>query len=344
MSFQHDFLNLPLNSEPVHLWIKAFGHENQLGSNPDEVLFEGKLRSIREVSSEIFDAKKGKISSDWRYDHRGFTKTSYIKFSQLTPTHQYEADGSHYFVVKSKEKGFWGSGRHCYMELIDAHGQGFNFGLCGPTSFPFHGTQGAIVSPDPKVASTGFERSTKIQITQEVFDKVLARINHDKKNGHEYFHLIKNNCSKYVSTISKEELGITMNNKEYLSQVLGRRIFRLVNFKPGHKLSKVLYVIAGIARAVLAPFYALCWLVTGSCFDDKKGKLAKAKQFKNKLQRPFIKSAWKVCKKFFSCDAVKIATGWKISLWQDKIKEKFSDRIITLEEARSVAVEKHTVI
>jgi hypothetical protein len=103
-------------------------------------------------------------------------------------------------------------------------------------------------------------------------------------------------------------------------------------------------VIAGIVRAALAPLYALVWLVSGACFDDKKGKIAKAKQFSHLTNGSFLKNAWKTCKKLVSCDAIKIATGWKISLWQDKVKEKFQDRVITLEEARTIAVNAHTVI
>lgn len=334
MSIETKFLNASLNGEPVKRWIACFGHGSS-DATPSEVMVEGSLRPIADIAKEIFHEKTKKISSCWRYDHRGFVKTSYIKFTQLTPTHRHDGDGNYYFVVKSKQKGFCGLGRHCYMELINSNGDGYSVGLCGPTTFPLKGTRGAIVSPDPKEASTGYERQTKIQIPQVVFEQTMHRINSDKLEGKEYFHLIKNNCSKYVSTICEQELGIKMDNEEFISQALTRVFFRALRIKPGQRFLKFVNVVAAFVRALFAPLYSLVWLSTGAWYSDKKGRLAKFQQAQKKGCDSIFKKLGSGFKKFFSCNYLKIATGWKISAWQDRIKATCPHVVITLEEARN---------
>ena len=337
MTIQSNFLKARLNHEPVSSWISAYKHEIK----GDQVMVNGIYTPIADIAKQILEEKKGKISSKWRYDHRGFVNESYIKFKELTPTHQYNPDDRFYVVIKSKERGFMGFSRHCYLELINGKGEGFSVGLVGSTSFPFNGTLGAIVSPDTKVASSGYERSTKIIVTEEMFNKVLHRVNKDKEEGKEYFHLLQHNCSKFVSNLCRDELDIKIDNHEFISQVATRGLFNFLRIKPSETALKVLHVAAVIARIALAPLYALLYLGSGAFFDDKKGKEARQKQFSTKEVKSLTKQFFKSIYDFFSCKNLKIATGWKISVWQDRVKDKFKEDAVTLEQARLILVPTH---
>jgi hypothetical protein len=337
MTIQSNFLQARLNHEPVSSWISAYKHEIK----EDQVMVNGKYTPIEDIAKQILEEKKGKISSKWRYDHRGFVNESYIKFKELTPTHQHTPDDRFYVVIKSKERGFMGFSRHCYLELINNKGEGFSVGLVGSTSFPFNGTLGAIVSPDTKVASSGYERSTKIIVTEEIFNNVFRRITNDKKEGKEYFHLLQHNCSKFVSNLCRDELDIKIDNHEFISQVATRGFLNFLRIKPSETALKVLHVAAVIARIALAPLYALLYLGSGAFFDDKKGKEARQKQFKVDDAKPFIQKFFRPIYNFFSCKNLKIATGWKVSVWQDRVKEKFNEEAVTLEQARLILVPTH---
>ncbi len=322
-----NLLSLQINGNSVKDWMNHYGHEVVDG----QIKVNGQIRKIEDVAQQIINPKTHKISSDWRYDSEGLHDISFIKFQQLVPTNSHIPDGKNYLVIKTKEKGFFGLSRHTYMELISSSGNGFEVGFCGPTVFPFVGTRGAIVSPDPKEAASGFERKVFIEINDEQFNRVFKRIESDKQNGHEYFHIFKNNCSCFVTRICKEELGLKINNQEFLSQAFARKILKFLHIKPSSLTLKVINGVAKVIRVLLSPVYALIWLISGSPFDDKLGKKIKQIQFPNS-QLSFKESL----KKFFESDYLRPFTGWKISAWQDKVKEIFKSDHVTLEQAMNI--------
>jgi hypothetical protein len=278
------------------------------------------------------------LSSDWRYDKDGFTKKSFIKFRKLTPTHQRDnPDRHHYFVLKTKETGFLGLSRHCYMELIDADGNGYSFGLCGPVSYPFCGKKGAITSPDPKEATKGIERRTCIIIPEETFQVIKTTVELDKQNGEEYFHLFNHNCSTYTAHVAERHLGLKIDNREFISQSLMRNTFERINFHPGQTVLKIIHIVGVIFRAVLSPFYLLLWLLTGAPFDTEIGKQTRLKQSyiqKVSLFQQTKDTFWS----FIFADYFKLSTGWKMSVWQNRVNLEYQHNTITLAQAQNISV------
>jgi hypothetical protein len=319
-------LLMNFNGNTVKDWIKSYNHEG----DDTQVMLEGKLTPINDVFDQVINKDTNKISSNWRYDYRGFTNTSFIKFKQLTKTHQREADGNFYFVIKSKEKRIAGISKHIYMELIDNQGNGYSVGLCGSMAYPFFGRRGAIVSPDPKEASNEGERKTYIQLTDEQFSKLKQRIENEKAEGNEYFHVIKRNCSKFVSSICSQELGISMNNKEFLSQALARKIFAKLNITPSEKILEIFEIVAKVFRVALFPFYGLVYLALLAPFDSNAAKSIKNKGIDE--SKGFIEKI----KSIINGDFIKPYSAWKVANWQDHVISKFGTNRVTLEQAREI--------
>jgi hypothetical protein len=322
-----NLLSLQLNGNSINDWMSHYGHKLENG----QIKVNGELTSIEEAALKVLNSDTKKISSNWRYDHEGLSEKSFIKFRELSPTNKHASDGKNYLVIKTKEKGFLGMSRHTYMELIDTNGNGYEVGFCGPTAYPFFGTRGAIVSPDPKEASSGKERKIYVEITDEQFENLHKRITTDKQEGHEYFQLFQNNCSRFVTRICKEHLGLKINNKEFFSQAITRKALQYLNIKPSNLSLKVLNIAAKVLRVLLSPVLGLVWILSGAAFDNKLGKDIKEKQFPN--QPSGVKE---VVKRFFKSEYIKPFTGWKISVWQDKVKETFGSDHVTLEQAKSI--------
>jgi hypothetical protein len=319
-------LSMNFNGNTVKDWIKSYNHQ----VNDNQVMLEGVLTPIDKVFDRVINKDTNKISSNWRYDYRGFTNTSFIKFKELTKTHQHEADGNFYFVIKSKEKRIAGISKHIYMELIDNQGDGYSVGLCGSMAFPFYGRRGAIVSPDPKEASNEGERKTYIKLTQEQFLKLKKRIEKEKAEGNEYFHVIKRNCSKFVSSICNQELGIKMNNKEFLSQALARKIFAKLNITPSEKTLKIFEKVAKVFRVALFPLYGLIYLALLAPFDSNAAKSIKTKGIDE--SKGFIENF----KSIINGDFIKPYSAWKVANWQDHVLSKFGTNKISLEQAQEI--------
>lgn len=322
-----NLLSLHLNGNSIIDWMGHYGHKLENG----QIRVNGQLKSIEEAASKVLISNTNKISSNWRYDHKGLSEISFVKFKELSPTNKHAPDGNNYLVIKTKEKGFLGMSRHTYMELIDTDGNGYEVGFCGPTAYPLFGTRGAIVSPDPKEASSGKERKIYVEITNEQFANIHKCITTDKQQGHEYFQIFQNNCSSFVTRICKKQLGLEINNKEFFSQAVTRKILNCFNIKPSRLILKVLNVAANVLRVLLSPFLGLIWIISGAAFDNKIGKDIKKKQFPN--QPIGVKE---VIKKFFRSEYIKPFTGWKISVWQDKVKEAFGSDHVTLEQAKTI--------
>lgn len=333
------FMNLKICGEPVSHWKKSYSHEDRQDAEKNKlILCDGEYERYDTVFAKVFDAKQKKLSSEWRYDRDGFAKKSFIKFRELTPTHHREnPERLYYFVIKTKEAGFLGLSRHCYMELIDAEGNGFSYGLCGSDSYPFCGKKGAIVSPDPREATKGIERRTRIIINEDKFAEIKATIQADKEYGYEYFHFFNHNCSTYTAHVAERHLGLKIDNREFISQSLMRNMFERINFHPGQTVLKIIHIVGVIFRAVLSPFYLLLWLLTGAPFDTEIGKQTRLKQSyipKVSLFQQTKDMFWS----FINADYFKLSTGWKMSVWQNRVNLQYQDNTITLDQAQNISV------
>jgi hypothetical protein len=314
-----DLLSMNLSGFPVKNWMQSYGHEIHDG----KILFDGSLTPVKDVFDQV--VVNGKISSNYRYDKDGFnSKVSYVRFKELVPTHQRQEDGKFYLVVKSTE--------HIFMELIDDKGRGYSLGLCGPFTLPLFGKRGAIVSPDPAEASLEDIKETHIELTKDEFEKVKTRINKEKQSGNEYFHLLNRNCSKFVASICKEELNIKMNNKEFFSQALARKIFQTFNISPSEKFLKVLAKIATVFRAILSPIIGFIYLLFGVPFDSKEAKSMKQRSV-DAPKQGFIDKIKCVA----SGECFKFCSAWKVMNWQDRVVVKHGSNKITSDQARKIS-------
>ena len=314
-----DLLSMKINNNPVINWMQSYGHELTEG----RIKFNGVLTPVQDVYHQV--VTNGKISSNCRYDKDGLnSQVSYVKFKELVPTHQREVDGKFYLVVKSTE--------HIFMELIDNQGRGYSLGLCGPVSLPLTGKQGAILSPDPAEASTEEIKKTYIELTQAEFEKVMARVNTEKKERKEYFHLLNRNCSNFVSTICEEELNIKINNKEFFSQALARKIFQRLNITPSEKSLKILAKIAKVFRAILFPVYSFIYLLFGVPFDTVTIKEIKKRSI-NETKKGFIDKITSI----LDGECFKFCSAWKVMNWQDRVEVRHGSNHVTSDQARQIS-------
>lgn len=339
-----DIYDLKLCGESLKNWQNAYGHAVSYSQDGKiRVLCEGRYQVWDDIKDQLIDQrKKERISSEWRYDARGLSKISYVKFKELQSTiTRTNPNGHCYMVIKTKAAGFLGLSRHTYAELIDQSGTGYQFGMCGPTTYPLNGTKGAIVSPDPKEATVGQERRTKIIIPKEKFDQILAQVNLDKQNGWEYFHLFDNNCSNYVLNLCKEHLDLDINTKEFISQAAFRSMFSAIGIKPSLKVLQFLHALQISTTYYFSPFLYFIWFISGAAFDNDLGKRAKSskpevadsKIAKNRLLNE-VEKIEHFMEKLLQGSYLKIATGWKLSVWQDNLKKLYGSDEVTLDQAR----------
>lgn len=345
----NEIYSLKLCGEPLKNWQDAFGHNISITQEGElKVFSEGRYQNWNELKPKIIDPKKsGRISSNWRYDQHGLSPISYIKFKELVPsmTH-HNSNGQCYLEIKTKETGFMGLSRHTYAELIDADGKGYKFGMCGPTSFPFYGTKGSIVSPDPKEATKGKERKIRIIISKDQLDMLIERVTQDKLHGKEYFHLINQNCGRYITKLCEEILDLYINHEEYASEALFRQFLSFVKLKPSQNVLFILNVLLNSLTSSLAPISGILWLLLGFAFDDARG--AKAKLFepinlpKNRFER--LKHLHEKLEEMASGRCFKVVSGWKLSVWQDNLIKLYGSNEISLQQARSYRLDDNIAI
>ena len=143
------------NGSPISIWAAHYGH-TWVGQEKvrwgarlvaiDKVLVNGKELSIQspewqEVSKRIFLGKKG-ISSDWRYDRKGFHEVPLIKWKKLKSTHKRDGTGLCFFEVVTAQLGPVGASRHAFMRLENEGGYVTSIGFGGSVSYPFSWRRG----------------------------------------------------------------------------------------------------------------------------------------------------------------------------------------------------------
>jgi hypothetical protein len=312
-------------------WQKAFDHK--------EILFDGKPIGETPLPKELSAMiASGRIGGKWRYDGiNGLHQTSYRDWEILTPTHSHpdlkNTADLNYVAIKTKEIGLLGSSRHVWMELISSEGEGYSVGLCGSTKFPYNAKEGKLISPDPKEAAAGKERKVLIELTTEQFNRLKGRIETDKREKKEYFHIFYHNCSRYTVKVLDEELGVKINNKEFFTQALFRKFLEKTHLKVPQPVLKVISYVANFFRFALSGLYHLVYLCTGAWHTSKKLRPLEAKCLNPEQSPKGIKSFFK---HLFLLDHMRVCTGWKVSVWQDAIKNKFGSRSITIEEANKI--------
>lgn len=314
-----------------HDWVSSYETTRQ-------VLVEGELKKWDEVAKDIL--KQGKLSSDWRYDYLGFRRVSPYKWKKLEPVDKQVATGLSGIEVITRELGPWGSSRHCYMRLINKEGDVYSVGFCGPTSLPFAWQRGTLMSPDPKEALNKGERVTHITIDEAKYNEIFARIESDKRQKKEAFHLLYRNCSTYTTEILAKHLDIELNNREFVTDALQRSLFQRMGIPslPNFIKSMVSTTLIGL-RYLFSSVLALGCLCVGASFVKTKKIHQEAFEatFGEKRSRETQFERFKAfARNALALEFVKPYTGWRVSIWQDKIHKKFGSNQVTIQQARSV--------
>ena len=101
---------------------------------------------------------------------------------------------------------------------------------------------------------------TRIQITREQYNALKQRIEHDKAEEKEAFHIFHRNCSA-CGKILKDILEVEVNNREYREQVILRKVLYKLHVKSVNKTAvKILHYVACVIRFLIAPFWLLVWV------------------------------------------------------------------------------------
>lgn len=129
------------------------------------------------------------------------------------------------------------TGDHAFFVLKDDQGNCYSDGKFGPTMSSwglndyltaFARKTGKTRTPDwyslyPK--DSHFFKTFSIELTKEQFEKVMQRFQKEKATGGSEFSLLKMNCTSFVLSVLKEELGIEMEAPMRAPTWMFRHIF-----------------------------------------------------------------------------------------------------------------------
>ena len=113
---------------------------------------------------------------------------------------------------------------------------------------------------------------------------------------------------------------------------------RFFNRSPGRLALKIAHVFAAVIRGFLAPLLLPIWILTGAPFETQKAKEARIRQF-GEQPMTFWQKVSKNLDDALRCNYLKVATVWKLGVWQDKVNLEYQTNEITLEQARQIKLE-----
>lgn len=299
-------------------------HFKMTGNHEPMIPLNGKMTPWSDARREIFGGKLIKemiLPIDWRFDSEGITHKSVSKWVHLEPCgKEANHDGKSYVEVMSTKDGL----NHCWIRIIDSKGRVYSAGLCGIIrSFGFcRGDKGKINSPDHREFLPN-KRITRILIIEDEFKKLKNKIETDQNTKNLYFNLLTRNCSAWVCEVLKE-ININVDNREFPSQILLRKVFHKLKVNPPEKLLKVIGAIALIARMILGTILAV---LGGAWYEDSKvEKLEKkyGRKWKTKPKKPF-----RSILSFFNGTNCIMSSSFKLAAWQEHIE---ASRKVHLEE------------
>ncbi|MFZ4772962.1 MAG: hypothetical protein ACOYK9_03100 [Chlamydiia bacterium] len=312
------FATVKLCAVSLEDWAKGTGHQG--------VMYEGKLiNSLNDLPQGVVNQGNlgNWISTQYRYDQfKGLTKSTCRDWKELTPTYQDSGNGSYIISLKSIN--------HVWINLIDPNGKRYSVGLGGPVSYPYIAQKGRLFSPDKRELEGNPHQETRIEVTQEQFEKVKKAI--EKENSHKdvCYTYIDRNCIQFVSDVLRETLDLDIPHKESVDEILGRVVLKKLNLSPPEAVLRLIDKIASIIRPLFLAPLGLLYFATGSWYTPKN-LLASRNHLKKQLtfQERF--------RHVMTGDFMRIPTYVKFENWQERARKQFPNRnMITLEEAKSV--------
>lgn len=289
-------------------YMRFFDHHVKIDPKTLEplLLVKGSMVPWSTAKHEIFGPNLPpslRLPHGWKYNDQGLVNKNLIKWKKLEPdwNDKIEPKPGHFFIeLMCVKKNMW----HCWVHLIDDQTRVISAGLCGKVSawLPLKGKKGKLVSPDPGEFMRGEKMRTRFEITDEQYNQLKTKIENDQAKSVR-FNLKKRNCSVYALELLKE-IGVNVDNREYLTQALLRSTFSRLQVKPPECVLKALHYIAHFFRTILSPVYHILLLPFGGGLHIKPS-------------------------------ALKIATGWKVHAWQEKIAELRAKKILEITNERS---------
>jgi hypothetical protein len=306
-------------------YLRFFNHKPTYKNGEPQILLEGVLTPWSEAKPKIFGDKplvSLKIPHGWKYNANGIVHKDMIHWNKLEPDWKDpEPQPGHYFIeIVSKQRGFLGLSRHCWVRLIDAESNVISVGFGGKVlkCGTFRSQKGKFVSPDVGEFEDGIEHKTRIVISKKDHDNIKERIEFDQKTKNVYFNMITRNCSMYACALLKE-IGITIDNREFPTQALARWFFKKLGVNINLTVLKVINYAAFIFRILLSPFYLILILALGAGYSDNailKIEKEHGKDWPEKPVRPFQHFS-----SLFNCANFNFGTGWKVTEWQQTVQE-----------------------
>lgn len=325
-------------------FLNFYLHEIQLRDDGQVyLLVENEMLPWTEAKRKIFgdgrDPTDLTLPHGWKYNYHGFIKKDLIRWTKLETTWKDRANlPGHYFLeVVSKQRDCIGFTNHCILRLIDNNTNVTSVGFCGTSMLrwrPFRGQKGKLASPDPMEHLRGRFTCTRIEITNEEYQRIKDKIETDQKEKNIYFNFITRNCSSYCCEVLKT-IGIDIENDEYASQAIIRRIITWLKIKVPKCALMALHYVSHFFRLLLGPVYNLAIFILGASSVDKEmAEILKERREKG-LAEP--KQPFQSFCAIFDGSNFKFKTGWKISSWQRSVAAYRARQVKLIEETMKSA-------
>ncbi|KAI9597767.1 hypothetical protein BDF19DRAFT_434363 [Syncephalis fuscata] len=282
-----------------HLHRYLFVQRHELSTNESGtiiILRDGVPRLWPEIRDGIsVDPQTGVMQG--QYNYQGLIDRGVYEWEALTPFYiepvcpppwgdRYLFEFCSWIVDRPRMMG-----DHTYMRLKTPQGEWYSVGQYRPQKMGFHEQfvfpmkikTSKFMSPDVSEYWNGPFTALSVEITQEQFEQMKMKIEHDQMNGDHTYQLFHGNCTKYVksiSTIAGLNLPSSIPILEILlsSQKLKSTGRKALNWKYLPKWIK--------------PFLKRCWALTFNLFGLVFGSGMIDNELKNEPKfrgiRPFI--------------------------------------------------------
>lgn len=290
-------LGIPSKAFSVHPDFEAFSSKNYLYNyvrpynetlHFDEetgdlkIKYNNELTSWSTIPSDVrsLGDKKVQLPADqkrqpWIYGPSGIQQKDMYDWTELTPF-KYEdpSQWGHRWILEicaCNEETPRKTGDHSWFRLKTPTGEIYSIGLYRPEKSgfidnfkaPLKIKKGRLMQPDLSEYYPCNIHSFEYKIDEEIFQKIKAQVEADKREDKQPFQAMENNCTQYVNKIAKIA-GISLPTK--------KRIWKILLPKPCKRFIKgiaphlpdLVKKICDIAAALLINLVLVCLGATAS--------------------------------------------------------------------------------
>ena len=221
---------------------------------------------------------------------------------------------------------------HCWLRIVNDKGKIISAGMCGDINkiAMSRGLVGRINSPDHREFSSEPKRQTRILIKKEEYKVLKNKIENDQKTHNFYFNLLTRNCSTYVCEVI-QTIGLEVNNKEFLSQLVLRAFFKRIKINPPETILKVLSPIFYISQMTLGTISSF---LMGAWYQNADVKILEKDYSSQWLEKP--KKPFRSWKSFVNGNNSKMPSSFKVADWQEYVERHRSTRLKHLKNEKEL--------